>query len=117
MNCETDTFFELVNQFRSLNLFSLLPLARQDYMAMCAISCLQKKHPEGCTVSMMTQEMHVPQPAVSRTLRGLENDGYVRREVCRSDRRNTYVILTESGKSAVAEAGKLLEEFLSLIHI
>lgn len=83
MNCETDTFFELVNQFRSLNLFSLLPLARQDYMAMCAISCLQKKHPEGCTVSMMTQEMHVPQPAVSRTLRGLENDGYVRREICR----------------------------------
>ena len=62
-------------------------------------------------MSMMTQEMHVPQPAVSRTLRGLENDGYVRREVCRSDRRNTYVILTEPGESAVAEAGKLLEEF------
>ena len=55
--------------------------------------------------------MRVPQPAVSRTLRGLENNGYIRREVCREDRRNTYVTLTAAGETEVQRANQLLEEF------
>lgn len=36
-------------------------------------------------------------PAVSRTLRGLEEKGYVERSVDKKDRRNTYISLTEKG--------------------
>ena len=48
---------------------------------------------------------------MSRTLRGLENNGYICREVCREDRRNTYVTLTETGAAEVQKANQLLEAF------
>ena len=70
-------FFELIQKFRSLNLLATLPLPRQDYMVLYAVDCLQKEHPNSCTVSMITKKMRVPQPAVSRTLRSLENGGYL----------------------------------------
>ena len=118
MKCDAKTFFGVINAFRSLNLFSLLPLSRQEYMVMFVIAGQRKTNPEGSTVSMVTQKMHVPQPAVSRTLRGLENDGYICREVCRTDRRNTYVTLTAAGSALAAPLSlvsmKLLTAFLKL---
>ena len=96
---------------RSLNLLATLPLPRQDYMVLYAISCLQKEHPDSCTVSMIAKKMQIPQPTVSRTLRSLENGGYLQREVCRSDRRNTYVSLNDAGKTAVQEADQTLATF------
>lgn len=78
---------------------------------MFVISKKQETDPEGCTVSAVAKKMRVPQPAVSRTLRGLENNGYIQREVCRTDRRNTYVTLTETGETEVMRANQLLEEF------
>ena len=98
---ENQQLFEMIQRFRSLNLLATLPLPRQDYMVLHAVDCLQKEHPDACTVSMITKKMRIPQPAVSRTLRNLENGGYLQREVCRSDRRNTYVLLTDAGKKAV----------------
>lgn len=103
--------FEMIQRFRSLNLLATLPLPRQDYMVLHAVSCLQEEYPDACTVSMITRKMRVPQPAVSRTLRNLENGGYLQREVCRSDRRNTYVLLTDAGKAALQDAGQVLMEF------
>ena len=111
MECDANTFFGVMNAFRSLNLFSLLPLSRQEYMVMFVIAKQREANPEGSTVSMVTQKMHVPQPAVSRTLRGLENGGYICREVCRKDRRNTYVTLTPAGEAEVQRAKQLFEEF------
>ena len=104
MECEANTFFGVMNAFRSINMFSLLPLSRQEYMVMFVISKKQETDPEGCTVSAVAKKMRVPQPAVSRTLRGLENNGYIQREVCRTDRRNTYVTLTETGETEVMRA-------------
>lgn len=108
---EDQQLFEMIQRFRSLNLLATLPLPRQDYMVLYAVDCLQKEHPDACTVSMITKKMRIPQPAVSRTLRNLENGGYLQREVCRSDRRNTYVLLTDAGKKAVQDAGQVLMEF------
>lgn len=111
MDCEANTFFGLINAFRGLNVFSLLPLARQEYMLMFIVDRQQEEHPGGCTVSTLTRLLRVPQPAVSRTLRSLENNGYVCREVCREDRRNTYVTLTAAGAAEVQKANQLLEKF------
>ena len=108
---EDQQLFEMIQWFRSLNLLATLPLPRQDYMVLYTVDCLQKEHPDACTVSMITKKMRIPQPAVSRTLRNLENGGYLQREVCRSDRRNTYVLLTDAGKKAVQDAGQVLMEF------
>ena len=67
MDCEANTFFGVMNAFRGLNVFSLLPLSRQEYMLMfLVIAGHRKTNPEGCTVSTLTRLMRVPQPAVSR---------------------------------------------------
>ena len=81
MDCEANTFFGVMNAFRGLNVFSLLPLYRQEYMLMFLVFRHRKTNPEGCTVPTLTRLRRGPQPAVSRTLRGLENTGYIRREV------------------------------------
>ena len=71
MHPEHHAFFEMMQQFRSLNLLATLPLPRQDYMVLYAISCLQKEHPDSCTVSMIAKKIAdsaasgVPYPAES----------------------------------------------------
>ena len=110
MDCEANTFFGVMNAFRGLNVFSLLPLSRQEYMLMFLVFRHRKTNRRLYGIDL-TRLMRVPQPAVSRTLRGLENNGYIRREVCREDRRNTYVTLTAAGETEVQRANQLLEEF------
>lgn len=110
---QMETFLTLMNRFRSLNLFSLLPLARHDYIVLFAIRCLQQRHGHELTVSALVQEMHTAQSAVSRTLRSLEKQGLIRREVSRDDRRNTYVILMPEGREAIRQADHVLETFHS----
>lgn len=60
MDCEANTFFGVMNAFRGLNVFSLLPLSRQEYMLMFLVFRHRKTNPEGCTVSTLTRLMRVP---------------------------------------------------------
>ena len=55
MDCEANTFFGVMNAFRGLNVFSLLPLSRQEYMLMFLVFRHRKTNPEGCTVSTLTR--------------------------------------------------------------
>ena len=50
-------------------------------------------------------------PAVSRTLRGLEEKGYVERNVDKKDRRNTYISLTEKGWKKGEEVRDRMQDF------
>ena len=50
-------------------------------------------------------------PAVSRTLRGLEEKGYVERSVDKKDRRNTYISLTEKGWKKGEEVRDRMQDF------
>ena len=50
-------------------------------------------------------------PAVSRTLRSLEEKGYIDRKTDTNDRRNTYVFLTKEGEKKRAEIAKNMEAF------
>jgi MarR family transcriptional regulator, 2-MHQ and catechol-resistance regulon repressor len=43
---------------------------------------------------------------VTRLLDGLERDGFVARDVCPSDRRVTYAVLTETGRAKPRQASK-----------
>ena len=56
MDCEANTFFGVMNAFRGLNVFSLLPLSRQEYMLMFLVFRHRKTNPEGCTVSTLTRQ-------------------------------------------------------------
>jgi DNA-binding MarR family transcriptional regulator len=43
---------------------------------------------------------------VTRLLDGLERDGFVARDVCASDRRVSYAVLTDAGRDKLREASK-----------
>ena len=48
--------------------------------------------------------MYLSQSALSRTVARLEKQGYVRRDLCRDDRRGVLVEITEAGRRRHAEA-------------
>lgn len=108
---QTKAFFSVLNRFRRLNPFTLLPLPRHDYMLLFTIRSLQDQFPGGLTVSDVAREMCVAQPAVSRTLRGLETHKLIQREISPADRRRIYVKLTPKGLHTIQQADAVLQEF------
>lgn len=70
---------------------------------------------EGVKVSWLVKKSHVPAPAVSRTLRTLEQKGFIERTVDKEDRRNTFVSLTEVGFSINREIDNIMEGFADAV--
>lgn len=52
---------------------------------------------QGMYVSALAKKLRVSSPAVSRMIGALESRGYIRRDVDKEDRRNTFVYLTDKG--------------------
>jgi len=63
------------------------------------------------TISELAARAKMLPPAISRTLKGLEERGYVERNVNKNDRRNTYVELTEAGRQLTEEARQTMSDF------
>ena len=97
MGSTYEGLFQAMSQFRKLKFSDMFPdISRAEFFTM---SMIMDKGEEGkVTISGLAAQAHVLPPAMSRTLRGLENKGYVERNVNKNDRRNTYVELTETGK-------------------
>ena len=96
-------FFFALYQFHKLHMGDLVPdITKLEGMTMAAIKhCSGEK--EELTVSELTAKLKAKGPAVSRTLKTLEDKGYIERDVNKADRRNTYVKLTASGEQKHAE--------------
>lgn len=63
----------------------------------------------GVYLSELTRYTHASQPAVSRTLRRLEDKGLVRRESDPRDRRTTCVALTGAGTDLLDDCRRQME--------
>ena len=97
-----EKLFRAVHQFKKLNVSDLIPgLSSSEFSVMGAI--LQMGENGKITSS--------EPPAVSRTLRGLEEKGYVERSVDKKDRRNTYISLTEKGWKKGEEVRDRMQDF------
>lgn len=59
----------------------------------------------------LTAKLKAKGPAVSRTLKTLEDKGYIERDVNKADRRNTYVKLTASGEQKQEECEQIMSSF------
>lgn len=95
-----ENFFRAMDQFHRLNLGVLFPeMTKADCMTLMAIDHFRQKEESGVlTVSGLAEKMHAKPPAVSRSLKSLEDRGFIARTVNKSDRRNTYVELTGKGR-------------------
>lgn len=64
-------------------------------------------------VSEIASSLWISAPGVTRLITGLENDGYIRREMDPDDRRGVLVSLTDRGRTAISPA---LEELYQRFH-
>ena len=62
-----------------------------------------ERAPEGLTMGELSRRLMVSGGNVTSIVDGLERDGLVRRRSPASDRRTSYVALTEAGRTAFAE--------------
>lgn len=118
MKKEQKEFFDLLDEFRKLNVASLLPnLCHGDICIMKAIrEAKVKKDVEQCIrVADIIEEMQVPAPAVSRGLRALEERGFISRHVDEKDRRNTFVAFTEDGQCLSDEIEATMSDFADAV--
>lgn len=67
----------------------------------------------GVKVSAITNHMDIPKPATSKVLNSLEEIGYIERNIDRSDRRVTYIKLTEEGFKQIENMRRLRDKFVN----
>lgn len=94
-------FFDAVHQFRKLNVAAIMPDINQAEFE--AMNVLMNKEDGKVTISELAYKSKVHSSAISRTLHGLEEKGYVERSIDKNDRRNICVELTEEGKRVTTE--------------
>ena len=107
--------WEALHMFRKLNIGSILPhLNKGEFVLMNGIYHVQKKigSEHGVKMSDLAEYTHALPPAVSRSIKALEQKGYVRRFVDQNDRRNTLVEITESGQEVLQESNDIMDEFI-----
>ena len=115
--------FSIFNRFHHLKISSILPGVSSVEMGTLKTieHCRKEKEMDAkvtgvkVKVSEVVRYMRVAAPAVSRTLRSLEEKNYVERMVCEGDRRNVYVRVTEEGKEILNECNRILSELLKSV--
>ena len=63
------------------------------------------------TISELAKKTRVLPSAISRTLKRLEEKGYVERTVNKNDRRNTYVEITDRGREVAQEVREIMRDY------
>ena len=107
-------FFRAMHQFHKLNVASILPDISQSEFA--AMNVIMDKGEDGkITISELACKSKVHSSAISRTLHGLEEKGYVERSIDKNDRRNICVELTEEGKRVTTEARQIMCDYVKAV--
>ena len=105
-----ERLFQSMHQFHKLNIGAMMPgITKQEFIAMSVI--LDKGEDGKITISELAAKAKVLPSAVSRTLRGLEEKGYIVRNVNENDRRNTYVELTQKGEETARQSKQIIHDF------
>ena len=66
-------------------------------------------------VSDLAKDVHQPLPAISRSLRILEQDGLIRRDADPADRRKTLVRVTPKGYEACEQCEEALSDYFTCV--
>ena len=106
-------FFDAVHQFRKLNVATIMPDINQAEFE--AMNVLMNKEDGKVTISELAYKSKVHSSAISRTLHGLEEKGYVERSIDKNDRRNICVELTEEGKRVTTEARQIMCDYVKAV--
>lgn len=105
-----EELFRSMHQFRKLNVGAMMPgITKQEFITMSVI--MDMGEDGKITISELAAKAKVLPSAISRTLRGLEEKGYVVRTVNQKDRRNTYVELTAKGGETARQSKQIMHDY------
>lgn len=94
-------FITVAHRFKRVSMNNIFPeVSRGEFWVLKMIhgGCKKAEDGKGVYVSHIAKHLKVTPSAISRMLRGLEEKGFIERQVDKEDRRNTYVFLTEKGE-------------------
>ena len=83
------------------------------FAVMLAIKHISKN--ASATTSLISEELEMPKPQVSRLLNSLEDDALIYRTISKTDRREIYIHLTEKGIEILKEAENNYVRFIDYI--
>lgn len=110
MKDKFEELFKAMHRFHKLRIGDMMPnVSGADFWTMRNI--MDKGEDGKITVSELARKTKVLPSAISRTIKGLEEKGYVERIVNKDDRRNTYVEMTEKGMEAAEEVREIMSDY------
>ena len=110
--------FQALHRFGKLNTGQLIEtegLTQGEFFGLSMLREHLKEHPEGMHVRELAQCARVSAPRVSRMLRDMEERNLIERRIDKSDRRNTYIVLTDQGEAARCRTAERLSRFLDRV--
>lgn len=110
INDKFEELFKAMHQFHKLRLGDIMPdISGADFRTMRNI--MDKGEDGKITISELAKKTRVLPSAISRTLKRLEEKGYVERTVNKNDRRNTYVEITDRGREVAQEVREIMRDY------
>lgn len=105
-------FSILMNRFKHLDCMKLLKeLSPAEFMCIKMLVVKNFQSGGNVTVTELSNSMLISAPAISKTLRNLEERGIILRTLDVKNRRKTYVHLTELGKEVYAREDRIMNRF------
>lgn len=74
-------------------------MANVEYFILVAVAVVTQRRPEGVTMKELAEMSHTTMSAASKKIRILEEKGLIERRTSKTDRRNSYITLSENGKA------------------
>lgn len=110
-------FLNAMHNIGKLNLPEKLNIMTKSEIA--TINTILKSDSKEIRVCDIANKLDISTPAVSRTLSKLEQKGYIKRSVDKTDRRNTHIKITQEGKNAFYSDMNIMGDFMdnSLKHL
>ena len=110
INDKFEELFKAMHQFHKLRLGDIMPdISGADFWTMRNI--MDKGEDGKITISELAKKTMVLPSAIFRTLKRLEEKGYVERTVNKNDRRNTYVEITDRGREVAQEVREIMRDY------
>ena len=110
--------FRALHRFGKLSTGQLIEsegLTQGEFFGLSMLREHLKEHPEGMHVRELAGQARVSPPRVSRMLRDMEERNLIERRVDKSDRRNTYIVLTSQGEEAWIRTAERLSRFMDRV--
>ena len=111
--------FEIDEKFRKMRQMMMqMPVAEGISHSEFGMMNVISEHitPDGITVSQIAEVMDITPPAVSRTLKSLDEKGFIERRINVLNRRSTIVALTEKGEKILNSAQKNMLSMMGFVE-